>query len=534
MFRSIDVPGIDSTDREWPISAWDTSRHEVPANSPSARRLLRNDLWIGLFLWVGLFAFYLAVQYGDFLGWDGRTMANVAHNIVERRQFLVTRDVTWWVNEFPDGNKSPFGIGLSLVLAPFWVIQRMVDRDHGYFLTLPNPMITATTAVVVYRIGVALGWRRVNAVVTALTFGALTTAPHYSIELFNEPAIGLCLTTAVLGLLRMREGCRRGTWMIGLAVGVACLFRYDSFLLVVPLAAAVPLFVDRAHLRRHWRRWLLPLFAPTVLAVIWTLYYNHYRSGSAFDLSTGGEFTTPLLVGLERQLLSPGKGFFWYSPVLIAAVPGLWLLWRRYRGLATIIVAIFVVRACYFANYYNPDGSVAWGPRYLTPMCPLLVLGVGEILQRTPSLAKQARVIVRVALGTLMLVGAVVTFAGLWVPYTYTLQVANDVPGWQAMPPGQLDEIKSELNDRQFNDWYWSPILLNLRRLNDAGHWSPPGFPLHWWEGGPSPTGVITLGLALMGASSAVAVALARDRRSPSGRRRGALVASRAPDAPAP
>lgn len=164
----------------------------------------RRDRLIELLLGAGLLAFYITVQYGDFWGWDGRTMANVTHNLVEQQAPVVTPDVAWFVNEFPnpDGSPakySPFGIGLSVALIPFWLLQRAIDPDHGYWLTLYNPLVTAVTAVVLYRIGRALEWRPLTRVLTALMFGLLTQAPAYSVEIFNEPTVALCLAVAVLG-----------------------------------------------------------------------------------------------------------------------------------------------------------------------------------------------------------------------------------------------------------------------------------------------------------------------------------------------
>ncbi len=480
---------------------------------------LRRDGLISLLIGTGMFSLYLTVQYGDFLGWDGRTMANVAHNILDSHSFTVTPDVEWYVPQFGGATVSPFGIGLSFLLLPFWYIQRAVDPTNGFFLTLANPLVLAAAAVVVYRIGLLLGWSRVTATLTALAAGALTVAPVFSIELFNEPAVGLCLVLAIWGLLKMREGGLRGAWVLGAAAATACLFRYESFLLIAPLVAAVPLFVDRATLRRNWLRWLMPLIIPGILVVAWTLWYNNHRFGDPFGFSPGGEFTTPLLVGLERQLLSPGRGFFWYNPLLIAAIPGLWFLWRRNRALAILIPVLFLSRAAYFAGYWNPEGSVAWGPRYLAPMAPVLAIALGACIEHVRTLRPRARAAARTGLVVLALAAATVTFAGVWVSYTYTVQAINDIPGWQEMPGEELEAIKEENVRAQYEDWLSSPIAVNLRSLDEAGRYENPGFALRWWEGGPSLVGVASLGMAVAGAAGAVRVAAGergtRRRREP-------------------
>jgi hypothetical protein len=490
----------------WPASV----DAETVAQGPLDRQV--SDSGIAWLLGVSFLAFFTCIQYGHFWGWDGATMANITHNIVDHRSLAATRDVSWWVPEAL-GRGSVFGIGMSVVFVPFWFIQRYINPQDGFLLTFANPIITAATVAVVYRIGRALRWHRTTAVMTALAFGLLTMAPTYSVELFSEPAVGLCLAVALLGLIRLGQDPTTRPWMLGAAIGATTLFRYESFILVVPVLAAVPLFVDRRRLKDNWPRWLLPLIGPTVAAIAWTLYYNAYRFGSPLTFPNTDRFNHPILEGIQRQLLSPGKGFFWYDPILIAAIPGLALLWRRNRAVVVVVLALFVPRLIYFARFYNPDGSVAWGPRYLVPLCPLLVLGVGEVFERARGLGRRARVWASTTVALLATVSAVVVFASVWVPYSYTWGAINEgIP--PTLPPQQAKAVVDARLDRQNYDWYWSPVILNLRRLGDGGHFNPPGFPLRWWRGGPSAVGVISLAGALAGSAAALVVAVRTDKRT--------------------
>lgn len=298
--------------------------------------------------------------------------------------------------------------------------------------------------------------------------------------------------------------------MLGVSVAVASLFRYESFLLAVPLVAAVPWFTGWNRLRRNPWRWVVPLAAPAAAALAWTLWYNDYRAGSPFSSSIVGGFTTPLVEGIQRQLLSPGKGFFWYNPILVAALPGLWLLRRRQPALTLVIVALFVGRVVFFARYYNPDGSIAWGPRYLVHTLPLLAIGLGELIEQAPRFAPRVRALVRTGVAGLVIAGVAVTLSSLWVPYSYIWSFVNDIPGWQQMPVEELNALKDERYSRQMNDPRLSPIVLNLRHLDDAARYKP-GFPLRWWEGGPSAVGAVTAVAALGATVAAVRVASRRD-----------------------
>jgi peptidoglycan/LPS O-acetylase OafA/YrhL len=129
-------------------------------------------------------------------------------------------------------------------------------------------------------------------------------------------------------------------------------------------------------------------------------------------------------------------------------------------------------------------------------------------------MASRARVVVRVGVVTLGIAGAVVTFVSLWVPYTYWWSWATDIPGWEVMPGAKVAAIKSARIDDSFNDPAWSPIVLGVRNVDDAGRYDPPGFPLRWWEGGPTPMGAVTLVTAVAAMSAAITAAAAGSRHS--------------------
>jgi hypothetical protein len=466
------------------------------------------DRSIVLLVGVALLAFYVTIQRGEWGSWDGRQMAGVARNLWEHGRLQMFGDSFGGNPDFPHGWPfTVFGIGMSLLMAPVWAIQLARDPNGAFWLTFINPVLTAVTGMLLYRMGRDLGFRRSSAVTAALAFGLLTTAPVYSTELFSEPGVTLSIVVVLWGLMGWGRGRASGPWLVGFGIAWAVLFRYDSFLTVLPIVLTAPLFVPRTTLAVSWRRWGPALAAPLAGAAAWTAYYNHLRYGSVLHFGgTEVGLSFPLLHGIERQLLSPGKGFFIYSPILLAALPGLVWLWRRDRGVAAAVIGLCVVRVLFFSKYWNPDGSVAWGPRYLVPASALLALALAATLDHVSSLRGGRRTAAALTLVGLALASATVVVASVWVPYEHTWAVANDVPGWQYMPVEQLNRLKEQHHIRQFDDPYWSPIALNLRTLTHARP-----YPLRWFRGGPSSQGVGFLALAVTGIASAIGLAIRSD-----------------------
>jgi hypothetical protein len=155
-----------------------------------------------------------------------------------------------------------------------------------------------------------------------------------------------------------------------------------------------------------------------VCGIAVTLAYNRVRFGSVLDFGYHEEgFSGSLWSGLYGFVLSPGRSVFVYSPVLILVLFGLVPLWRRCRAESAMLLgAAAVITLCY-AKWHNWPGGWAWGPRFLVPVVPLLMVFTAEAWQ---SALSRTGVLIRGALVLLVLVAVLVQIPGVAVnPMTY-------------------------------------------------------------------------------------------------------------------
>lgn len=351
-------------------------------------------------------AFYLLTMSGHMYVSDEETMYLVT------RQIMLEGDVALEVERGapvatlrrgPDGRRyAPYGIVPSLLALPFfWLGAQAAAPGTLAFeyttrlaVSAVNAPVTAATVALLAAWALRLGFARRIALTLALLYGLATFAWPYARTFLSEPLTALLLLIAVERADAARDARGRGWPLLlsGLAAGLLIGTRIAAgiALPIIGLYAVWPYRWDAG--RQYWAilrsvlmagGWWLLGFAPGVLPLAW---YNLIRAGSVLASGYGGErkmFINPLLEGLYGLLFSPGKSVFLYAPPILLAIPGALLLWRRRPGCVLVIVALFLVHVGFYARWNAWSGG-AWGPRFLLPPLPLLMLLVGAVLhQRT-------------------------------------------------------------------------------------------------------------------------------------------------------
>ena len=469
------------------------------ATTQGGRRSDRRDVLVAGLVALALLGLFVTVQWGLLGSFDGKVAVSTARAIAHGRLHLLpSEDPT--KQHFP---YSHYGIGMPLVLLPLYLLQRALAIRAHLVESLASPLLLAASAAVLYLAGRELGWSRRLSVAGVLVFGALTQSLQISQEAWSEPGVALAVSLVVLGLPRWRAGRADGPWLVGSGVGVGLLFRSDSALLVGAAVLLLPAFVPWRRLLAGRRAWL-GLVLPVLPVLVWSAWYSLRRDGSLVPTVYGGSFTNPLTTGLYGLALSPGKGLFAYNPFLLLAIPGAVALWRRDRAAAALLVWVMLDRALLYARWSDWAGGVSWGPRFLMPavgpFAMLAVYGVSRIAQLRPALRLPAVA----AVAALVVAGAVVSLASVWVNYGSSERWVTEIP---AQEPARRHAYVHSFSN--------SAIAYNLRHLDgDVRPWT-----LVHFRGGPDPIGILALTTAVLAAAAAWALArpdpTPRDRGSP-------------------
>lgn len=288
-----------------------------------------------------------------------------------------------------DGNLySKKGIGTSLLAAPlYWIALKTPGIGLVQTTMLLNNMITACTGAILFLYVKRLGYSTSTSLTVALLFGLATMAWPYSKFLFSEPIVAFTLFLATYLLLLFRKDPPSLPLLMGAAIslGMAFATKINNVLMVPFFFLYSMLPSSKLWSTRHLisfkeqpreRLTSALVFISLVLAtLIPTCLYNLFRYGNIFQsgyhpLET---FSAPLGEGLYGLLLSPGRGLFFYSPVLLLSIVSLPAFFKRHPIEAALGLSVFVSYCLLFAKWHMWSGGLGWGPRFLVPTIPFLM-----------------------------------------------------------------------------------------------------------------------------------------------------------------
>ncbi|MBB5699044.1 hypothetical protein [Sphingomonas yantingensis] len=253
-----------------------------------------------------------------------------------------------------------------------------------------NATLLALAAVALMDIG-----RRVTGSAGAGAFGALAFALGtplwgWATTLFGHCAVASLLVIAVRLVLKGTgdDRSRADAPLAGLALGWALVIEHSALLFALPVGIFA-LWRLRAAPRIEAARAAGGAVLAGTAAMIPLLAYNLFAFGTPFRLGYEGVvgwegmqqglfgLTYPHVAVLGEVLAGTHRGMLWVAPVLLAALPGLWLLWRRgWRDLAVLAAVGAAAAFLYNASYVYWDGGNSTGPRHAMPAVAFLSLAL--------------------------------------------------------------------------------------------------------------------------------------------------------------
>ncbi|HUN08928.1 MAG TPA: hypothetical protein PLQ56_20145 [Aggregatilineales bacterium] len=277
---------------------------------------------------------------------------------------------------------------LQLILATplFWLADKVPGFGLAHTVWLFNIFMTATAALVLYAYALRLGYDVRVGVVAGLTLAFCTILWPYSKTFFREPLalLLILLTGYALETARQFARYRLGWLLIALLAASGAWLTKEAIVFALPalLLIALPLRLpNRVHglllgLLLLPLVLLIALTAISLFADISAWFEPLYRWLAELTNRPLAQVNV-ILTASHAYLLSIGGSIWGTSPILLLALPGMFLLWkrghRRYVFVAWIMLLGFVGG---YALFRGTDwfGGLSWPPRFLVPVVPFLML----------------------------------------------------------------------------------------------------------------------------------------------------------------
>ena len=379
-----------------------------------------------------------------------------------------TGDVGWYQGHYYTA-KAP---GLALYSVPLWLVVERIHpiadaRDRAIWTV--NLWACVLPAILLFLLVRAVGDRLVpgTGLMSAAALGLGTMVLPFATMYFSHIPAAAASFAAFAVLVRERDGPLRPSALFaaGLLAGIAVVFEYPAVLIGIVLAAYVvrtgrrllrgaayaagavvgvlPLFAY------HWLVYGSPLHTPydDVVAVAGTSGHDVVGPNGEGILGV----TTPRLSDVVSLLIDDDRGLLILSPLYLAGVIGLVLIWRAgRRAEALTCLAVGASMLVYNSGYTPVFGGIFGGgtpgPRLLLTSLPFVMLGSGVVFRRAPlavgALLVASTAIFAVATVTYPRIGEEGTGPWTWWDYirestfTDTLTVELGGPrGWAAVVP---------------------------------------------------------------------------------------------------
>ncbi|HEX9945107.1 MAG TPA: hypothetical protein VGG03_24115 [Thermoanaerobaculia bacterium] len=359
----------------------------------------RTALWLAL----GVFLVYFFTSSGGVESSDAVLRYRTAKSWIEGRGGVLPAELGWDGGAvLPDGRiYSFFGPLQSVLMVPFLLVARALPAGgtdptvvETFAVSLGLfPLLSTAVIVLLYLALRRLGHSSRTSLLACLGIAFASLFWHYARMGQEESLVALGFAFWLYGAARLASGGPFPATLMALGALVALATRWAS----VPQMAV--LFVATLALLRRHRERVRPadvaLGAGLVTAGTFALLlYNHVRFGDWLQTGYGIWYTHYGLKmfqpdgyagHLAALLASPYRGLLFYSPIVVAAIAGTFLLrpgTERLLGLTAL--AVLAAALLFFSAFHFWAGGHSWGPRFLASPQVLLAPALAALFARRP------------------------------------------------------------------------------------------------------------------------------------------------------
>ncbi len=263
---------------------------------------------------------------------------------------------------------------------PYFLEHQGAPFAYSFFLLVWTTLCALLAVTLAFLSAARLSGPGPSLVSSVALFLATPLLYYSTIEPYMSHVPGTLLIALVIYILVTHRQHSPSWFFMGFLLGVAFLVRWQLALYALPIGLW-------ALVNGQWRKSVL--LAVGFLLLAWHLPFTWWRMyGSPWVVPAAVQGQQEFLawpVYLIEVLFSPQRGLFLWSPLVLLALCGLVLLFRKDRGLSASLIMIFVVQVLMNASVHDWGGGWAFGMRRMTELYPVWVIGLAVVVETARS-----------------------------------------------------------------------------------------------------------------------------------------------------
>ncbi len=355
--------------------------------------------WLVVFPLIGiLIAVYAFTYSGRIESGDTLTLFNATASVVDFGDVLLDKTAadnppytTTPPSFYPLSEAEVEPLQLILTAPIYWLAEHIPGIGLVHAVWFFNIFICTAIAIVVYFYALTLGYRPIVGLVAALMLGLGTILWPYSKTFFREPLACLFILLAALSMERWR-GSRYRSWkfLIASVAALAAAFLAKEAV-VFALPALIIIVAPAVSFPKRLINLVLILFTAFIaIFVLSTIFASSFPLPLIYERLAAVLHRSPAQLetahrAFHTYLLSIGGSVWGTSPMLLLAIPGLIILYRRQEYRYPIAITAIVFGFALGYAVLRGDhwfGGLSWPPRFLIPVIPFVMLGTLPIFDR--------------------------------------------------------------------------------------------------------------------------------------------------------
>ncbi|MDA4128165.1 MAG: glycosyltransferase family 39 protein [Thaumarchaeota archaeon] len=293
---------------------------------------------------------------------------------------------------------SAFAPGAAVLALPFVGLGFMLDGHftlYGNAMLLSEFFVALTNSIatyILYKLA-SLYFNKKTSTFIAFAYAFSTISWPFATYFFQSDVsamLDLLAAYIVIRMARSHAGRIREAIACGAAVGAALTVDYVNaiFVPIIFLFLVYTFKKEKATVLKTSLGFLLT----SSMGLLSLALYNLAAFGNMFvsseqvysNSSLLRDFSFPLPLGLYLNLFSPFRGLFVYCPILILGALGFYIMVRRSGKVdeGLLLLACFLGILIPYSMWHDAAGGVSFGPRFLVPAIPFLLLPAGFLLEQ--------------------------------------------------------------------------------------------------------------------------------------------------------